>query len=194
MRGLSVARVDIERLIALCSWCMPRCVAFLRAINVGGRTVKMDYLRSLFEDLGFADVETFIASGNVVFESKSKGVEALAKKIESRLGGALGYEVATFLRTDAQIARASRRFRMPCWNGRSRRGEPCAARAPSPNSPRSTLPRRIRISRRGSDSQCEVGVATVRRLVRRRGLKRHLDEAKGIAFLGHHGDGSRNVR
>jgi len=54
---------------------MPRCVAFLRAINVGGRTVKMDYLRSLFEDLGFADVETFIASGNVVFESKVKGVE-----------------------------------------------------------------------------------------------------------------------
>ncbi len=45
---------------------MPKYIAFLRAINVGGHTVKMDYLRVLFETLGFSDVETFIASGNVI--------------------------------------------------------------------------------------------------------------------------------
>ncbi len=47
---------------------MPRYVAFLRAVNVGGRIVKMDELRRLFAGAGFADVETFIASGNVIFD------------------------------------------------------------------------------------------------------------------------------
>src|SRR5437879_835066 len=46
---------------------MNRYIAFLRAINVGGHTVKMDVLRRLFEDAGLFDVETFIASGNVIF-------------------------------------------------------------------------------------------------------------------------------
>ena len=49
---------------------MPRYITFLRAINVGGHTVKMDRLREIFESLGFANVETFIASGNVVFERR----------------------------------------------------------------------------------------------------------------------------
>ena len=62
---------------------MPKYVAFLRAINVGGHLVKMDYLRTLFEALGFENVETFIASGNVIFDSKSKNTQALEKKIES---------------------------------------------------------------------------------------------------------------
>lgn len=82
---------------------MPRYIAFLRAINVGGHTVKMDHLRQLFESLGFANVETFIASGNVVFESPAKNVDALEKKIEQKLRAALGYQVATFIRTDAEL-------------------------------------------------------------------------------------------
>ena len=48
---------------------MPRYIALLRAINVGGHTVKMDHLRRLFEALDLAAVETFIASGNVVFHA-----------------------------------------------------------------------------------------------------------------------------
>lgn len=82
---------------------MPKYIAFLRAINVGGHIVKMDYLRSLFEALEFANVETFIASGNVIFESKSKNTGALEKKIEAHLRDALGYEVATFIRTDREV-------------------------------------------------------------------------------------------
>ncbi len=46
---------------------MTRYVAFLRAINVGGRTVAMRELTRIFERLGFSDVGTFIASGNVIF-------------------------------------------------------------------------------------------------------------------------------
>jgi uncharacterized protein (DUF1697 family) len=64
---------------------MPRYVAFLRAINVGGHIVKMDQLRKLFTQLGFTDVETFIASGNVLFTSPSKSGPALEKKIEKHL-------------------------------------------------------------------------------------------------------------
>ncbi len=83
---------------------MPKYVAFLRAINVGGHTVKMDQLRRLFETLGFSDVQTFIASGNVIFDSKSKSTKTIEKKIEQYLKAALGYEVATFIRTTSELA------------------------------------------------------------------------------------------
>ena len=83
---------------------MSRYIAFLRAINVGGHTVKMDTLRQLFESLGFSGVETFIASGNVVFETTTRDARTLEKKIEHQLQEALGYEVATFIRTDAELA------------------------------------------------------------------------------------------
>jgi uncharacterized protein (DUF1697 family) len=82
---------------------MPRLIAFLRAINVGGHTVTMERLRKEFEALGLKDVETFIASGNVVFTSRADPA-ALEKKIEARLHASLGYEVATFVRTDAEVA------------------------------------------------------------------------------------------
>lgn len=82
---------------------MTRYVAFLRAINVGGHVVKMDVLRGCFESLGLAGVETFIASGNVIFESRVAAA-ALERRIEACLRESLGYEVATFLRTDAEVA------------------------------------------------------------------------------------------
>ena len=80
-----------------------RLVALLRAINVGGHTVKMDALRRKFEQLGFAGVETFIASGNVLFDSPKK-TPALEREIEAGLAKALGYEVVTFIRTPAEVA------------------------------------------------------------------------------------------
>lgn len=83
---------------------MTRYVAFLRAINVGGHVVKMDRLRALFEGMKLANVETFIASGNVLFDSSSTDVAALEARIEKHLAKALGYEVATFLRTPEELA------------------------------------------------------------------------------------------
>ena len=82
---------------------MPKYIAFLRAINVGGHTVKMERLRQIFESLEFSSVETFIASGNVLFEVSSKNTAALARRIESKLREALGYEVVTFIRTHAEL-------------------------------------------------------------------------------------------
>ncbi len=84
---------------------MPKYVAFLRAINVGGHIVKMDHLRSLFEAMGFSNVETFIASGNVIFDSTSKNTKALEKKIEAHLENSLGYKVSTFLRTPEELTK-----------------------------------------------------------------------------------------
>lgn len=86
---------------------MPRYVAFLRAINVGGRVVKMDALRAIFEDLKLQRVASFIASGNVIFETRAGDRSALERKIESRLRYALGFEVATMLRTDSEVAQVA---------------------------------------------------------------------------------------
>jgi uncharacterized protein (DUF1697 family) len=83
---------------------MSRYIAFLRAINVGGHTVKMETLRQLFESFGFSEVETFVASGNVVFHTIAKNVSALESKIASGLQNAIGYDVATFIRTPAELA------------------------------------------------------------------------------------------
>ena len=83
---------------------MPRYIAFLRAINVGGHTVKMDHLRRLFEALDFDHVATFIASGNVVFETPDTDADGLEDTIEVHLQEALGYPVATFLRSAAEVA------------------------------------------------------------------------------------------
>jgi uncharacterized protein (DUF1697 family) len=83
---------------------MSKCVAFLRAINVGGHTVKMDHLRSLLESLSLANVETFIASGNVIFDSRTTNAKLLERKIGKHLKEMLGYEVATFIRTIEEVA------------------------------------------------------------------------------------------
>jgi uncharacterized protein (DUF1697 family) len=87
---------------------MPKLVAFLRAINVGGHTVTMEALRREFESIGLKGVETFIASGNVVFHAPSGRLTALERKIEGRLHESLGYEVATFIRTEAEVAAIAR--------------------------------------------------------------------------------------
>ena len=63
----------------------------------------MEALRSLFVELGLANVETFIASGNVIFETTARNAKTLEQKIADHLKAALGYEVATFLRTAAEV-------------------------------------------------------------------------------------------
>jgi uncharacterized protein (DUF1697 family) len=88
---------------------MPKYIAFLRAINVGGHTVKMDHLSKLFEALGLSSVETFIASGNVIFETTVKNTATLEKKIAEHLEKSLGYEVDTFLRTIEELTEIEKR-------------------------------------------------------------------------------------
>jgi uncharacterized protein (DUF1697 family) len=80
-----------------------RYIAFLRAINVGGHTVKMDRLRLLFSELKLRNVETVIASGNVLFDASETDAAALEARIEEHLEKSLGYAVATFLRTPEEL-------------------------------------------------------------------------------------------
>jgi uncharacterized protein (DUF1697 family) len=87
---------------------MDRFVAFLRGMNIGGRRIKNDELRSRFEELGFEDVATFRASGNVVFASDEKKPDEIVARIESGLMDALGYEVPVFLRTAAELRAMAR--------------------------------------------------------------------------------------
>lgn len=84
-----------------------RYVAFLRAINVGGRVVKMTELKKVFEQLKLAEVSTFIASGNVIFSSP-KPADALAERIEKSLHSTLGYPVVSMLRTVEDVAVVAR--------------------------------------------------------------------------------------
>ncbi len=63
----------------------------------------MSRLRELFEELGLADVETFIASGNVLFTSRATDRRALERRIAAHLQEALGYEVETFLRMAEEV-------------------------------------------------------------------------------------------
>lgn len=78
--------------------------AFLRAINVGGRTAKMAELISLFEAAGLTRVETFLASGNVIFEAEADRVAELHDKIERQFTIAFGYESHVFIRSMEEIA------------------------------------------------------------------------------------------
>jgi uncharacterized protein (DUF1697 family) len=68
-----------------------RYVAFLRGINVGGRTIKMAELRAYFEEAGYDQVSTVLQTGNVVFGS-TKGLAVLKRTIESGLSARFNYE------------------------------------------------------------------------------------------------------
>jgi uncharacterized protein (DUF1697 family) len=83
---------------------MPTFVALLRAVNVGGTgTLPMSVLKTLCENAGFAKVQTYIASGNVVFASRASEarVEAL---LEASLADHVGKTVAVFVRTAAEMS------------------------------------------------------------------------------------------
>ncbi|MDQ3734659.1 MAG: DUF1697 domain-containing protein [Actinomycetota bacterium] len=83
---------------------MVRLVIFLRAINVGGHNVKMDQLRRLVAGYGFDAVETFIASGNVIVDRGRRRTATVEKLLEAGLAADLGYPVACFARTTAELA------------------------------------------------------------------------------------------
>jgi uncharacterized protein (DUF1697 family) len=82
---------------------MAAIISMLRGVNLGGRRVKMDALRALFESLGLREVQTFVQSGNVVFRSERKDLAALTKKIESAVERECGFYSDVVLRTTAEM-------------------------------------------------------------------------------------------
>ena len=84
---------------------MARYVAFLRGINVGGNAlIKMADLAKAFASLGFTNVRTVLASGNVVFEA-SDTKAASAPVIEGKLEKAFGKKVGVILRSAEEMQR-----------------------------------------------------------------------------------------
>jgi uncharacterized protein (DUF1697 family) len=78
-------------------------VAFLRAINVGGHAIiKMTDLKQMFESAGLQNVQTYIQSGNVIFESEQKE-DSLSKQLEQRLEKAAEYKIHLFVRTMREV-------------------------------------------------------------------------------------------
>ena len=81
-----------------------RYIALLRGINVGGnKLIKMEALAAAFTAAGFRKVKTYIASGNVIFESRASDRDALTKKIEKMLTANFGHEIAVALFTLAEL-------------------------------------------------------------------------------------------
>jgi uncharacterized protein (DUF1697 family) len=80
-------------------------IALLRGINVGGhKIIKMDQLRKALEGMGFADVATYVQSGNVVFKTSVKMAQGLSKKIEDMLLREFSMSVPVIVRSSEEIA------------------------------------------------------------------------------------------
>lgn len=83
---------------------MPTYIAFLRAINVGGRFIKMADLRTGLSRKGFGDVESYIQSGNLRFTSSLRSAAKVELVLEAGLEELCGFTVRTVVRTPEQLA------------------------------------------------------------------------------------------
>jgi uncharacterized protein (DUF1697 family) len=83
---------------------MPVAVCMLRGVNLGGnKKIKMEALRALCTSLGCEDVKTFINSGNVVFRTKERNLNRLAKVVEDAVESEAGFHAGVVLRTAAEM-------------------------------------------------------------------------------------------
>jgi uncharacterized protein (DUF1697 family) len=82
---------------------VPRYVAFLRAINIGGRRASSAQLAACLDGRGFTNVANFRASGNLIFDAERASEAAITKRVDDALTTGLGFEVRSFVRTAAQV-------------------------------------------------------------------------------------------
>jgi len=85
---------------------MPRYIAFFGSINVGGNRLKMVDLRAAFEAEGFAQVETVVASGNVLFDFPERPTPGLEEKLGLMMRHRFGMDSAVCVRDRAELAAA----------------------------------------------------------------------------------------
>lgn len=81
---------------------MARYVAFLRAVNVGRRTVAMARARELLVELGLDDVASYVNSGNLLLTSERRAT-TLERDVRAALEAQWGFEITTFVRTGTQV-------------------------------------------------------------------------------------------
>ncbi len=89
-------------------------------MNLGGRRITNEDLRTCVEALGLGQVQTYRASGNLVFDGGRRSGPALQRHLEDGLRAALGYGVPTFIRTSEEIVElaAARPFDPPAGAGK----------------------------------------------------------------------------
>jgi uncharacterized protein (DUF1697 family) len=79
-------------------------VTMLRGVNVGGHNkVRMAELKALYESLGFADVETYVQSGNVAFRARAGARAGIGARIEEAISRRFGFRPAVVARTAAEL-------------------------------------------------------------------------------------------
>ena len=78
----------------------------LRGINVSGqKKIRMADLKSMYESLGLGNVQTYVQSGNVVFDSEERDVEKLKDVIEAQIEAIFGFSVPVLIRTGDDFRR-----------------------------------------------------------------------------------------
>ena len=80
-----------------------RWAAMLRGINLGKRQLKSAELKAVVESLGYTDVKTLLASGNVVFSADETDVAALERKLHDALAKATGLKSEVFVRSPEEM-------------------------------------------------------------------------------------------
>lgn len=86
---------------------MKRYVAILRGINVGGKhKVKMEDLRGLLNNLGLNDVQTYIQSGNIIFNSSKSSIPSLIESIEKCLYSYYQFRIPCLVLSANEVAEA----------------------------------------------------------------------------------------
>jgi uncharacterized protein (DUF1697 family) len=97
---------------------MPTFVAMLRGINVSGhKIIKMEALRASFAGMGFSNTQTYIQSGNVIFEAANGSTAGLSEKIGQRILGDFGFSVPVTLKTAKEIEQIIKRNPFPRMSG-----------------------------------------------------------------------------
>ena len=96
-------------------------IALLRGINVGGKNkVAMQRLKSLFENIGFTDVFTYINSGNIIFSSNDN-LDVIPEKIEEGFKSEFGFEVPILIKSKKDIERIAKHIPNDWQNNKEQR-------------------------------------------------------------------------
>ena len=88
---------------------MATFISLLRGINVSGqKKIKMDELKKLYDSLGFKKVQTYIQSGNVVFECHDASIPKITERIKKKIKESFGFDVIVLIRTKEEFKKITR--------------------------------------------------------------------------------------
>ena len=78
-------------------------ISLLRGVNIGKKQMKMAVLKQLYESMGLENVQTYVQSGNVIFESKKGNVKELEELIGKQIEHEFGFTAEVLIRTPEEL-------------------------------------------------------------------------------------------